>query len=307
MKAIRKKPLVSVIIPTYNRGWILAEAIDSVLAQDFQNFELIVVDDGSTDDTREILATYGQDIIVLQQTNQGVSAARNRGIAQAGGQLVAFLDSDDIWLPRKLSQQVDFFKLHPEAVINQTEEIWIRNDVRVNPKDRHRKPSGMIFERSLVLCLVSPSAVMIKKSLFDAVGVFDENLPACEDYDLWLRIGCRYPVYLIDTPLIIKRGGHGDQLSSAPGLDRFRIQSLKKIIESGQLTESQYRAAVCKLRDKCAIYAGGCRKRGRVVEAASYEALAESMGRRAEGIGHKEERRRQMTENRKQRAEGSGT
>ena len=205
-------------------------------------------------------------------------------LPQAGGQLVAFLDSDDIWLPRKLSRQVDFFKLHPDAVINQTEEIWIRNDVRVNPKDRHRKPSGMIFERSLGLCLVSPSAVMIKKTLFDAVGVFDENLPACEDYDLWLRIGCRFPVHLIDTPLIIKRGGHGDQLSKAPGLDRFRIQSLKKIIESGQLTESQYRAAVCKLQDKCAIYAGGCRKRGRVVEAASYEALAESMGRKAKGF-----------------------
>jgi glycosyltransferase involved in cell wall biosynthesis len=291
MKAKRKKPLVSVIIPTYNRGWILREAIDSVLAQDFQDYELIVVDDGSSDNTREILNTYGRNIIVLRQTNKGVSAARNRGIAQAGGQLVAFLDSDDIWLPRKLSRQVDFFKLHPDAIINQTEEIWIRNDVRMNPKDRHRKPSGMIFERSLGLCLVSPSAVMIKKMLFDIVGVFDENLLACEDYDLWLRIGCRFPVHLIDTPLIIKRGGHRDQLSKAPGLDRFRIQSLKKIIESGQLTESQYRAAVCKLQDKCAIYAGGCRKRGRVVEAATYESLAESMGRRAEGIGHKEERR----------------
>ena len=283
MKFRKKNPLVSVIIPTYNRGWVLPEAIDSVLAQDFQDFELIVVDDGSFDDTREILDTYGQNIVVLRQTNKGVSAARNRGIDEAGGQLIAFLDSDDIWLPRKLSRQVDFFELHPDAVINQTEEIWIRNNIRVNPKDRHRKPSGMIFERSLALCLVSPSAVMIKKALFDAVGVFDENLPACEDYDLWLRIGCRFPVDLIDTPLIIKRGGHEDQLSSAPGLDRFRIQALKKIIESGQLVESQYRAAVCTLQDKCAIYAGGCRKRGRVVEAASYVALAESMGRKAWG------------------------
>ncbi len=287
MKVKSKNPLVSVIIPTYNRGWILNEAIDSVLAQDFQDFELIVVDDGSTDDTREILDTYGREIIVLRQTNKGVSAARNRGIVQAGGQLVAFLDSDDIWLPRKLSRQVDFFNLHPDAIINQTEEIWIRNDARVNPKERHRKASGMIFERSLELCLVSPSAVMIKKTLFDAVGVFDENLPACEDYDLWLRIGCRFPVHLIDTALIIKRGGHEDQLSKAPGLDRFRIQSLKNIIESGQLTESQYRAAVCKLQDKCAIYAGGCRKRGRVVEAASYEALAESMGQMAKCKRHK--------------------
>jgi len=272
---------VSVIIPTYNRGWILKEAIDSVLAQDYKDFELIVVDDGSTDNTREILDSYGRDIIVLRQTNQGVSAARNRGIAEARGRLVAFLDSDDIWLPRKLLRQVDFFNSTPAAVVNQTEEIWIRNGVRVNPKNRHRKPSGMIFERSLGLCLVSPSAVMIPKNLFNAVGVFDENLPACEDYDLWLRISCRYPVHLIDTPLILKRGGHADQLSKTPGLDRFRIQSLEKIIASGRLTKSQSRAAVFKLRDKCAIYAGGCRKRGREAEAKYYEALAESMGQRA--------------------------
>jgi glycosyltransferase involved in cell wall biosynthesis len=281
MKLKSKNPLVSVILPTYNRGWILTEAIDSVLAQDYKEYELIVVDDGSTDNTREILDAYGQDIFVLRQANKGVSAARNRGIAEAKGQLVAFLDSDDLWLPRKLSRQIDYFNLNPDTVINQTEEIWMRNGVRVNPKDRHRKPSGMIFELSLGLCLVSPSAVMIQKTLFDAVGAFDENLPACEDYDLWLRISCRYPVHLIDTPLIIKRGGHGDQLSKAPGLDRFRIESLEKIIESGRLTEAQNHAAACILRDKCAIYAGGCRKRGREAEAVYYEILAESMGRRA--------------------------
>ena len=273
MKAKRKKLLVSVIIPTYNRGWILTEAIDSVLAQDYEDYELIVVDDGSTDNTREILDDYGQDIMVLRQANKGVSAARNRGIAEAGGQLVAFLDSDDLWLPRKLSRQVDFFKLNPAAVINQTEEIWIRNGARVNPKDRHRKPSGMIFERSLGLCLISPSAVMIKKPLFDAVGVFDENLPACEDYDLWLRVSCRYPVHLIDTPLIIKRGGHGDQLSKAPGLDRFRIQSLEKIIESGRLTDTQRLVTLQTLQEKCSIYANGCLKRDRKDEAEYYYGL----------------------------------
>src|SRR5210317_699273 len=170
MKTSGKLPLVSVIIPTYNRGWILTEAIDSVLAQDFKDFELIVVDDGSTDNTRQILDSYDQDLIVIRQSNRGVSAARNRGIAAAAGRLVAFLDSDDLWLPRKLSRQVDFFNSNPDTVINQTEEIWMRNGARVNPKDRHRKPSGMIFERSLELCLVSPSAVMIQRTLFDAVG-----------------------------------------------------------------------------------------------------------------------------------------
>jgi len=274
MKTRSKKPLVSVIIPTYNRGWILKEAIDSVLAQDFTDFELIVVDDGSTDDTGQVLAAYDQKVIALDQSNRGVSAARNRGIGAASGQLIAFLDSDDLWLPRKLSTQVDFFHSNPGAVINQTEEIWIRNGVRVNPKTRHHKFSGMIFEKSLALCLVSPSAVMMRRSLFDEVGLFDEDLPACEDYDLWLRLSWRYPVHLIETPLIIKRGGHADQLSKAPGLDKYRIQSLKKIIESGYLDGDSGKAAVQTLQEKCAIYAGGCRKRGKADEAEYYEELA---------------------------------
>jgi glycosyltransferase involved in cell wall biosynthesis len=275
------KPEVSVIIPTYNRGWVLREAVDSVLAQDFKDFELIVVDDGSTDNTREILESYDHDLIVLRQSNRGVSAARNRGIAAGRGRLVAFLDSDDLWLPRKLSSQVDFFNSNPAALVNQTEEIWIRNGVRVNPKTRHRKFSGMIFEKSLALCLVSPSAVMMKRSLFDEVGLFDEDLPACEDYDLWLRISRRYPVHLIETPLVIKRGGHADQLSQAPGLDKFRIQALKKAIESGQLEQDSCRAAVRTLQKKCTIFAGGCRKRGKDAEAKYYEELARLMGQRA--------------------------
>jgi glycosyltransferase involved in cell wall biosynthesis len=274
MEKTGKNPLISVIIPTYNRGWIIKEAIDSVLAQEYINYELIVVDDGSTDDTHDILNSYQKNFLVLRQNNKGVSAARNRGFAAASGRFIAFLDSDDIWLPQKLSQQVDFFQSNPDALICQTEEIWIRNNVRVNPKKRHKKPSGMIFEPSLSLCLVSPSAVMIKKNLFEEVGLFDETLPACEDYDLWLRVSCRHPVHLIDTPLIIKRGGHEDQLSASPGLDKFRIKAIKKVIESGLLSAAQYQTAVETLKEKCDIYASGCRKRGRMDEAAYYEALA---------------------------------
>lgn len=270
-----KNPKVSVIIPTYNRGWILREAIDSVLAQDYTDYELIVVDDGSTDNTREILGSYGRDIIVLRQPNQGVSAARNRGIAESCAQLVALLDSDDLWLPQKLTRQLAFFQSNPDAMICQTEETWVRNGVRVNPKKRHHKLSGLIFEPSLALCLVSPSAVMIRKTLFDTVGLFDESLPACEDYDLWLRISCRYPVFLIDEPLIIKHGGHQDQLSKAAGLDKYRIQSLKQLIDTGQLSKSQQDAAIKTLQQKCRVYAGGCRKRGRNGEASHYEELSE--------------------------------
>jgi len=274
MNKIEIKPQASVIIPTYNRGWIIKEAIDSVLAQDYTEFELIVVDDGSTDHTSDVLDSYGNDIKVLFQKNKGVSAARNRGIAEASGKFIAFLDSDDLWLPRKLTVQMEFFNQTPDALICQTEEVWIKNGLRVNPKKRHKKPSGMIFKPSLELCLVSPSAVMIQRSLFDRVGKFDESLPACEDYDLWLRISCRFPVHLIDTPLIIKRGGHDDQLSSRAGLDRFRIKAIEKIIKSGILSDDQYRAAVETLKKKCGIYAAGCRKRGREEEAQYYESLS---------------------------------
>jgi len=272
--ASHSSPRASVIVPCYNRAWAIEAAVESVLAQDFKDFELIVVDDGSTDDTLKRLARYGTRLRILQQDRRGVSAARNLGIRQAGGALIAFLDSDDLWRPGKLVRQMEFFETHPEALICQTEEIWVRRGVRVNPKTRHRKPSGWIFEPSLALCLVSPSAVMARRVLFEQVGFFDEDLPACEDYDLWLRVSCRFPIHLIDEPLVVKQGGHADQLSRAPGLDRFRIRALEKIIAGGALTPDQRRAAAAMLRRKCAIYAGGCRKRGRRAEAETYERLA---------------------------------
>ncbi len=267
-------PRVSVIIPTFNRGRFLEEAVDSVLAQTFADFELIVVDDGSTDDTRERLQRYGQQLTRVRQPNRGVSAARNKGFERSTGELIALLDSDDLWRPAKLARQVAFFDAHPDAQICQTEEIWIRHGKRVNPKKRHHKPSGWIFEPSLALCLVSPSAVMLRRGLLEAMGGFDESLPACEDYDLWLRISFRYPIGLIDAPLVIKRGGHADQLSAAPGLDRYRIRSLDKILATGELTRSQMQSAAKMLQRKCRIYADGCRKRGREEEAQAYEILA---------------------------------
>lgn len=275
--AVRPKNVaVSVIIPTYNRAWALRAAVDSVLSQDYRDYEVVVVDDGSTDETQQVLAGYeGTRLTVIRQANFGVSAARNRGIRESAGNLIAFLDSDDRWLPGKLSRQIDFFTTHPQALICQTEEIWIRNGTRVNPKNRHQKPSGDIFEPSLHLCLVSPSAVMMRRRLFDLVGMFDETLPACEDYDLWLRVGCRYPVYLIDEPLIVKTGGHGDQLSKMPALDRFRISALSGLIESGVLSASQRLAAVAVLKGKCRIFAEGCKKRGRREDALRIEAIAE--------------------------------
>ncbi len=267
MPSTRRSPRVSVIIPAHNRAWALPRAIDSVFEQDDTDFELLIVDDGSTDETPQLLSAYGERVTVITQPNRGVSAARNHGIAASSGELIAFLDSDDYWLPGKLSRQVSFFDDHPEALICQTQEIWVRRGRRVNPKNRHAKPSGMIFEPSLELCLVSPSAVMVRRSLFDQAGLFDESMPACEDYDLWLRISAHHPVHLIDEPLIVKQGGHEDQLSAAPCLDKYRIYSIDKILRSGILSKSQRLAAISMLVQKCRIYAAGCRKRGRDEEA----------------------------------------
>ena len=236
--------------------------------------EIVLVDDGSTDGTDRILAQYARHLKVLRQNNRGVSAARNLGVAASSGALIAFLDSDDQWLPHKLKHQVNFFHAHPDALICQTEEIWIRNGIRVNPKNRHQKPSGDIFEKSLELCLVSPSAVMMRRSLLDWVGGFDETLPACEDYDLWLRVAHQYPVYLIEEALIIKNGGHPDQLSKMPALDKYRIASIDRLIASRALSPSQRKAAIAALQKKCRIYADGCKKRGRHEEAARIERIA---------------------------------
>ncbi len=276
MKLTSNTPLVSAIIPTFNRGWILREAVQSVLDQTYHPLEIIVVDDGSTDDTREILRLFGDRITVLFQENKGVSAARNLGIKHSHGELVAFLDSDDLWTPDKIACQVAFFNNNPDAVICQTEEIWIRNGKRVNPKNKHKKLSGMIFEPSLSLCLVSPSAVMIQRSLFELKGYFDEALPACEDYDLWLRIATTHAIDLIDRACTVKRGGHDDQLSSHHSLDKYRIRSIENLLEAGILTREQRKTALKIFRSKARIYGLGCIKRGRTDEGNRYLAKGDA-------------------------------
>ena len=270
-------PKVSVIIPTYNRADFLEEAIESVLSQDYKDFELIVIDDGSTDETRDIIKAYPGSVVYIYQDNRGVSYARNRGIKKSSGEYIAFLDSDDKWLPKKLSSQMDFLERNPHALICYTEEIWVRGGVRVNPMKKHKKYSGMIFENVLPLCIISPSSVMIKRRLlFNEIGFFDESLPACEDYDLWLRIAARHHVYLIETPLIVKRGGHHDQLSQKfIGIDRFRIKALINIMESGILSTEQYNASLMELRRKCTIFGNGCIKRGKQEEGERYLKITE--------------------------------
>lgn len=261
--------LVSVIIPTRNRAAMVREAVESVLAQKDAKFEVIVVDDGSEDDTMRLLAPYEDALHILRRERPGgVSAARNAGLMAAQGEWIAFLDSDDLWIPGKLRAQLDYLANRPGMRICQTEEIWIHKGRRRNPKRYHAKPCGRCFERLLERCLISPSAVMIHRSLFEQVGLFDESLPACEDYDMWLRIGCRYPIGLVPKALVVKRGGHEDQLSATvPALDRFRLRALEKLLETEPLSPVQRAQTARMLRRKALIYASGCLKRGKTEEA----------------------------------------
>jgi len=273
--------MVSVIIPTFNRCRLVGEAIASALAQEEVEFELIVVDDGSGDDTASALAAFGIAIRSVFQPHGGVSAARNKGIREAKGEWLAFLDSDDLWLPQKLRLQLDFFRKHPDFRICQTEEIWIRHGRKLNPKSYHQKPQGYCFAKLLERCLISPSAVVIHRGLLDEVGFFDESMPACEDYDLWLRIGCRYPIGLVQEPLTVKRGGHPDQLSSTiPALDRYRILALAKLLRTEPLNTEQQEEVLRVLALKCRIYGEGCRKRERKAEAEAFQRLPEELARR---------------------------
>ena len=261
---------VSVIIPTFNRLDSLPRAIESVLSQTKTAEELIVVDDGSTDGTGNWVKETYPDVILIQQANQGVSAARNAGIRRATTEWIAFLDSDDVWLPTKLAKQLLVLDATPDYKICHTEERWIYNGQERPVATPYKKQAGWIFEACLPVCAISPSTVLIHRNVFDQVGLFDESLPACEDYDLWLRVTSRMPVLLIDVPLIEKHGGRDDQLATQWGLDRWRIQALKKVLNEGHLTEDQQDLAKKQLVEKCVIFASGLEKHGKDREAKYY-------------------------------------
>ena len=281
------EPTVSVIIPTYNRWPMVGAAIQSVLAQSYHDFELIVVDDGSTDATSMEVVKRGPQLRYFHQERRGVSAARNLGVRQSRGRLIAFLDSDDLWQVDKLKIQVGIMQNSPEVRICQTDELWIRNGVRVNPRIKHRKPSGDIFVRSLDLCLVSPSAVMMTRELFERSGRFDESLPVCEDYDLWLRIARDNPVQLIDQPLVVKHGGHADQLSrSVWGMDRYRVIALQKVLRSG-IAGEQRAAALRVMRKKVGVLVRGACKRGKTADAEQYQALLSEFAGEIGNVGER--------------------
>ena len=262
---------VSAVIPTFNRGHCLLRAINSVLAQTTPVDEIIVVDDGSDDKTydllvkSELLDIRGQlpNIRYLYQENKGVSAARNLGIKEAENEYIALLDSDDAWAETKIERQA--LKLEKKKFscrITHTEEIWLKDGQRINPKKKHKKSGGFIFEKCLPLCCISPSSVLLHRTLFNDYGFFDEKLPACEDYDMWLRLCAFEEVLFVEEALTIKYGGHADQLSRAFwGMDRFRVQALEKLINSAKLSKTQRSQALEMLVKKIEILLLGAKKR----------------------------------------------
>jgi glycosyltransferase involved in cell wall biosynthesis len=257
-------PEVSVIIPTFDRAAVLPRAIDSALAQSGPGLEVIVADDGSGDDTPDVLARYARDprVRVLRLPHGGVCRARNAAVAQARAPLLAFLDSDDEWLPGKLAAQCALLR-DAGLSICQTEEIWIRNGKRVNPPAHYVKRGGDIFAPSLRHCMITPSSTVMTRALYDAAGGFDPDFPACEDFEFWLRIVPDHEVGLIPKPYMVRYGGHADQLSMRyPAQDRFRIRALALLLGRRALDPSRRALALLALEEKLAVYEAGCRKRG---------------------------------------------
>ena len=257
---------ISVIIPTYNRAFFVKEAVESVLKQTWKPEEILVVDDGSKDDTLNVLSGFGEKIRIIRQENKGVSAARNRGLQEARCDWIAFLDSDDMWAPKKLEKQKNALYEQFDYNICYTNEEWRRNGRWVNPGKRHQKYTGWIYEKCLPLCIISPSSVLIHKSVFTKTGVFDESLPACEDYDLWLRMTSSYPVLYLSEKLIVKRAGEWEQLSKLHSLDKYRIIALRKMLDGSDLSLSEIQATREMLRYKCHVYEQGCQKHERLEE-----------------------------------------
>lgn len=270
--------LVSVVIPTRDRAELVVRAVASVLAQTHAALDVVVVDDGSADDTAARLSAVADPRlrVLAHPVGRGVSAARNTGLGTVRGAYAALLDSDDEWLPAKTERQLAFMRERNLAV-SQTQEIWMRHGRRVNPNTASRKPDGFFFEQALARCLVSPSTVMGSRAYWEEMGGFDESLPACEDYDLWLRTLLRHPIGLLDAPLAVRHGGRPDQLSAIHvGQDLYRIRSMVRLLERSDLEPWHRDCTIKELRRKARIYAQGCLKRDRPEEAGRVLALAEA-------------------------------
>ena len=255
---------ISVVIPTFNRRNLLKRAIHSVIKQTIEPREIIVIDNGSTDQTYQMVSSLFPDINYFTEKKRGVSAARNKGIIESKSKWIAFLDSDDTWEPKKLEKQLEFSLLNQNKYrLIHTDEIWYRNNKFLNQLNKHKKSGGDIFKNSLKMCCISPSSTFVNKQVFYDYGLFDENLEVCEDYDMWIRITSKEEVGFLDSPLVLKYGGHSDQLSKKFwGMDRFRIEALEKNLKNKCFTKIQKKIVLDILIEKLTIVSNGAQKRG---------------------------------------------
>ncbi|KJJ85079.1 family 2 glycosyl transferase [Candidatus Omnitrophus magneticus] len=270
------KPSFSVIIPTYNRKNFIEKCVNSVISQSYDDFEIIIIDDNSTDGTNDLIKNIKDTRLqyLYNDKNMGVSKSRNLGIRLAKKEFIAFLDSDDWWDPKKLETTVKFINQFPDIKIFHTEEIWFKNGRVLPQKKKHKKPDGFVYPNALELCCISISTAVIHNSIFHTIGNFDETLPACEDYDFWLRLTNKFNIKLIPCALTFKDGGRCDQLShNIWGLDRFRIKALEKMLLQNSLTPKSYKLTLEELEKKCAVFSNGAHKRDKIEESILYKNL----------------------------------
>ncbi len=245
---------ISTVIPCFNRADYLPIAINSVKNQTYHIDEIIIIDDGSTDNTQDILNKI-DGIKVIKTKNLGVSHARNIGIKESKNDLIAFLDSDDVWTQDKIEKQVNFHKKNFDILFSHTGERWIRDGNRVKYPKSLKKPQGDCFLQNISTCKIATSSVLMRKSIFDDIGYFDEKLKVCEDYDLWLRVTQRYTIGLIDEELIVKNAGHKQLSASIFAIDRYHIYSLQKFLNSEFTDEAKQ-----EIIRKCYILIKGAQK-----------------------------------------------
>jgi glycosyltransferase involved in cell wall biosynthesis len=283
-------PVVSVIIPTYNCAPYLAEAIDSVLLQAGVNMEIIVVDDGSTDNTKEVIEKYRHRITYISQMpRRGASAARNLGIQRASGDWIAFQDADDIWLPEKLSMQLDALQRYPDARLVFADTLLFRESVVIQDSlsntslknwcacNATQSPEiyyGHIYSELVLKCFIYSISVVLPHKVLDEVGIFDEALEKAEDYDLWLRIARNHPVVYLDR-IFCKYRFRDDGLSGALEVRPSRFFRANTAVLDKHLSSNwipgQYCDALTKvLRNNYWTLAWTCFSENRFKEARTY-------------------------------------
>jgi len=229
-------PRLSVIIPAFNASSFISQAIESVLTQTYTDYELIVVDDGSTDDTASLVMRYGERLQYVYQKNQGLSSARNTGIAKAEGGLLAFLDADDYWGREKLEHQVTLLDSSAETGVVYTALKVVDSDGR-EIGERGCLRRGHLFSSLLTKNYVTPSSAIVRRECLEKAGTFDENLSAAEDWDLWLRIAPFYPFDFVDLPLTFYRVHEGSMHKDLDRMERNVFQVLDKLFKREALNQ----------------------------------------------------------------------